>query len=204
MKCDVIEQKQSRISELNSENLRLKKYDDNFDKLKLFNNKKETIVSILEHSSKIFVITLKTELNYDGRLKEFFLYGYTLDMMKCDIIKSTPIIEMWCEPKYNFDLNYLESIFIVDFQAKSSFINKGYGTLIMNELIRYSQILDVYYISGDLSSVDIGENDTDLKNKENRERLYHFYPKFGFIIYDEANSKDIIRKHIRKDLKSRE
>lgn len=204
MKCGVIDQQLSIISELNSENLRLKKYDENFEKLKLFNNKNETIVSIIEHSSKIFVITLKTEFNYDGRMNEFYLYGYTLDMNESDIVNSAPIIEMWCEPKYNLKLNYLESIFIVDFQAKNYYINKGFGTLIMNELIRYSKSLDVYYISGYLSSVDIGKNDSDLSKKKNRERVYHFYSKFEFEIYDEANSKDMIRKRIRKDLKSRE
>lgn len=204
MKCGVIDQQLSRISELSSEKLRLKKYADNFEKLKLFNNKQETIVSIIEHSSKVFVITLKTELNYDGRMKKFYLYGYTLDISESDIVNSVPIIEMWCEPNYNLKLNYLESIFIVNFQAKNYYINKGFGSLIMNELIRYSKSLDVYYISGDLSSVDIGENDNDFSKKENRERLYHFYSKFGFEIYDEANSKDIIKKHIRRDLKSRE
>ena len=194
----------SMISELNSENLRLKKYDDSFEKLKLFNNKKETIVSIIEHSSKIFVITLKNEINYDGKIKEFYLYGYTLDMSENEIINSAPIIEMWCEPKYNANLGYLESIFIIDFMAKPFYINKGYGSLIMSELIRYSKSLDVYYISGNLSSVDIGENDSDLSKKKNRERVYHFYSKFGFEISDKANTKDIIKKHIRKDLKSRE
>lgn len=137
-------------------------------------------------------------------MKEFYLYGYTLDISESDIVNSVPIIEMWCEPNYNLKLNYLESIFIVNFQAKNYYINKGFGSLIMNELIRYSKSLDVYYISGELSSVDIGENDNDFSKKENRERLYHFYSKFGFEIYDEANSKDIIKKHIRRDLKSRE
>lgn len=58
--------------------------------------------------------------------------------------------------------------------------NKGYGSAMMQKLIEYAKENGYSRIYGNLSDVDIGHKD----------RLYHFYEKFGFEIteYDKYKS----------------
>ena len=50
--------------------------------------------------------------------------------------------------------------------------NKGYGTMMMNELLSYAKQNNINEVYGYLSAVDI----------DHKERLLHFYTKFGFEI----------------------
>lgn len=63
-----------------------------------------------------------------------------------------------------------ERITIGDIQCKKN--NKGYGSAMMLALIDYAKQNEIECIEGWLSSVD----------GDHRERLYHFYQKFGFEI----------------------
>lgn len=58
--------------------------------------------------------------------------------------------------------------------------NKGYGSRMMNELLDYAKEHNFKYVYGNLSVVD----------KPHKDRLHHFYRKFGFIIneYSELHS----------------
>lgn len=62
-------------------------------------------------------------------------------------------------------------------------INKGYGSQMMRELISYAEKNGFKRIWGNLSNVDM----------DHKERLYHFYEKFGFDIeeYDELRGCDV-------------
>lgn len=50
--------------------------------------------------------------------------------------------------------------------------NQGYGTMMMNELLSYAQKNGFSHLYGNLSEVDY----------DHKERLFHFYQKFGFEI----------------------
>lgn len=50
--------------------------------------------------------------------------------------------------------------------------NKGYGSLMMEQLLEYAGENGIAYIHGNLSEVDL----------EHKDRLHHFYEKFGFLI----------------------
>ena len=50
--------------------------------------------------------------------------------------------------------------------------NKGYGSLLMENLLAYAKEHHFTFIYGNLSEVDLGHKD----------RLHHFYQKFGFTI----------------------
>lgn len=50
--------------------------------------------------------------------------------------------------------------------------NKGYGSAMMQKLVEYAKENGYSLLYGNLSDVDIGHKD----------RLYHFYKKFGFEI----------------------
>ena len=69
------------------------------------------------------------------------------------------------------------SILIGDISNESGAYCKGYGSLLMNELISYARRNGHTYLFGNLSVVDMDHAD----------RLHHFYEKFGFTvtIYDE-------------------
>lgn len=64
-------------------------------------------------------------------------------------------------------------------------INKGYGSQMMRELISYAEQNSFKRIWGNLSNVDM----------DHKERLYHFYQKFGFDIeeYEEMQGCDVGR-----------
>lgn len=62
---------------------------------------------------------------------------------------------------------------ILPYPEKSKrYINKGYGSKLMEELLRYSKNKGVKAITGNLSLVDL----------DHKDRLHHFYEKFGFAI----------------------
>ncbi len=72
----------------------------------------------------------------------------------------------------------LKTITISDIECKKN--NRGYGSVMMKELIEYSRQNEVAHINGWLSKADYGHKD----------RLYHFYQKFGFkIIQNEEGIK---------------
>lgn len=57
-------------------------------------------------------------------------------------------------------------------QNEATDYNKGYGTLMMEHLLVYAKEHGYSYIYGNLSEVDL----------DHKERLHHFYQKFGFTI----------------------
>ena len=70
----------------------------------------------------------------------------------------------------------------------TKFINKGYGTLMMTELLKFAKENNYEKITGNISDVD---NNTEW-DLHHRERLIHFYKKFGFkILPDELAPKQI-------------
>lgn len=76
-----------------------------------------------------------------------------------------------CMGKIICEINkVLNSIKICDIHSYKK--NRGYGSIMMRNLIEYSKKNDFIYIDGWLSRVDYGH----------RKRLLHFYQKFGFII----------------------
>lgn len=70
--------------------------------------------------------------------------------------------------------------------------NKGYGSLMMEKLLEYAVQKGITYIYGNLSEVDLGHKD----------RLHHFYQKFGFIITEypepQGNYYGKIEKHFQR------
>lgn len=68
--------------------------------------------------------------------------------------------------------------------------NKGYGSAMMEKLIEYANENGYSRLYGNLSDVDIGHKD----------RLYHFYYKFGFTITEYSEIKDCYFGMIEKCL----
>ncbi len=97
------------------------------------------------------------------------------------------IREAWMQCVIESDSTILIGDIIHDNQKK---YNKGYGSAMMQKLIEYSKENGYSRLYGNLSDVDIGH----------KERLYHFYKKFGFEITEYTEKIDcyfgIVEKHI--------
>lgn len=162
-----------------------KRIAENFEKLKLFSEKSEpeTILKIVELDKITFVITIKTTHDYCARLTKFEYNGYWLEKDTNDV-KSIAFLRCEVHNKIVSDnIEYVHHIYICDFFVDKPYRKNGYGTILLNELIKYAKEMQVDYISGKLSFRDIGTEDNRTQEQaENRERLYHFYPKHGFII----------------------
>ena len=65
--------------------------------------------------------------------------------------------------------------------------NKGYGTALMKALLKYIENYNIEYIDGFLSPVDTAD-------KSHKQRLLHFYSKFGFEIDEHNRIKKIFEK----------
>ena len=92
-------------------------------------------------------------------------------------IRKVSILERALQLKYN---KYLEDlmfyyddsingIFLSDLYIKNEYKGQGYGTKIMNELIKFA---DIYSMA--ISLIPVSENTSS-------EKLIEFYKKFGFI-----------------------
>ena len=87
------------------------------------------------------------------------------------------IREAWMQCVIESDSTILIGDIIHDSQRK---YNKGYGSAMMIKLIEYAKENGYSRLYGNLSIVDLNHKD----------RLYHFYRKFGFTIteYDECKN----------------
>lgn len=103
-------------------------------------------------------------------------------MIKC-FVKHKMVSKMQCVIESD------SSILIGDItHTQNRNYNKGYGSLMMNKLIEYTKENGYTLIHGNLSLVDV----------DHKERLHHFYNKFGFIITEFPEPKDCYYGEIRK------
>lgn len=73
-------------------------------------------------------------------------------------------------------------------QHYTNYINKGYGTQMMNVLLEFAKENSYKRIVGNLSYVD----DNDAFDPEHRERQLYFYKKFGFKILPNEETPNAI------------
>ena len=95
--------------------------------------------------------------------------------------------EAWIQCVIESDSTILIGDIIHDNKKKYS---KGYGTAMMQKLIEYAKENGYSRIYGNLSDVDIGHKD----------RLYHFYKKFGFEIKEYIEKIDCYFGMVEKSL----
>lgn len=169
----------SKIKALSEEN-------NNWNKLSTFNGIDEGIIHILRQDSALFIVTYSQKLSVHGALKEFDLNGYLLESYKKETIHKKPVVTTQCIVGYDEEYEYIKNIFIRDFYVTDNIHqDSGYGSIVMEQLTEIAKMLQVEYVYGELSPVDIGRHDNDEEKRENRERVYHFYTKHGFVINED-------------------
>ena len=174
--CEIAEKIHERLLSSNSKIVELNDSLETFNKLLLFNDTQENIIYVEPHKSLVFTVTIKQTLRYDVKIDKIDLHGYFLDKQIKHIKNEKPPVKMNCCAVYNDKGMYLKNIHIIDFTVEAQWQNQGYGSIVIEQLIKFAWYLNVPYISGDLSFMDIGVSDDDENKCKNRERLYHFYP----------------------------
>lgn len=138
--------------------------------IKQINNKYENIVFIGKHKDINIYITQCVEFDCKGRLSAVSFYCYTVGLTG----KAQKIMSLYSAVLYNEELNYIDHIHIQDFIGSE--INQGYGSIVMQQFLKFFKTLHVDKVTGFLSFVDLG------RSPEHKQLLYHFYQKFGFEI----------------------
>ena len=110
-----------------------------------------------------YIIEIKTKKIKDSRAMSCFLYRDCATIKIGDIYVS--------DKKGGHNYRYLR------------FVNKGYGTKMMNMLIDFAQKNGYKKIIGSLVDGDKSDN----VDTTHRERQIHFYKKFGFKILPDEN-----------------
>ena len=77
-----------------------------------------------------------------------------------------------------------------DYGRTGKYENKGYGSKLMQRLIDHATENDYKEIYGNLADVDM----------EHRDRLEHFYKKFGFEIIENSDDDNLSWGKVRKRL----
>ena len=114
---------------------------------------------------------------------EYSVYGCSLQIVANK--GKTPKARMLCTIKSD------DTILIGDIRhRKDKNLCKGYGTVMMQKLITYAKENGYKTIYGRLSTVDL-----DHKN-----RLHHFYEKFGFDITENEEQNSIFYGKITLEL----
>ena len=83
---------------------------------------------------------------------------------------------------------HAEHIYITEFNG--DYYSRGYGSMVMEALIHYAQVMDIRHIRGSLSFVDLNSH---------KDRLLHFYRKHGFEIFESKNDGWKTEKHLNAD-----
>jgi GNAT superfamily N-acetyltransferase len=139
---------------------------------------------IKKYADAFFVIIRRTRFDFRGRIhtvKGIELNGYDLDVNGYSNTK--PFITLRCNACYDDNYDCLRYLFIQDFNSCKSTRDKGFGSMVLQQFIEYAKSLDVEYVRGEMSFIDIGtEEGRTEEQAKNRARLYHFYPKHGFEI----------------------
>lgn len=151
--------------------------------LKKFNNEKEDVLYIRESDESFFVITREFAISYNGKLISVDLKGYEYFKDGLGYSSDKSFISLHCSSKYHKSFDFLSGFFIQDFMCDELKQNRGFGSLLLDEFIKYAIQQKVKFIEGKLSWVDIGkDNDRTEQEQKNLERLTHFYTKHGFTV----------------------
>ena len=131
------------------------------------------ILKVLFEKKKEDHIDVKNECSEPLLMVRLFVNERLCAWMQCVIQSETTILigDIW---HHNENRDY----------------NRGYGSLMMENLLAYAKEHNFSYIYGNLSKVDL----------DHKERLHHFYRKFGFAVTEyperQGNYYGIIELHL--------
>lgn len=135
-------------------------------KISNLNESSEQILCVREHSGSQICITLSIEFDYKHSVSQMLFKIYKLDIsgnMSQICIGKSP-----CAINEN-------GFVIIDIGIEELYRDKGFGSVLLSEIINYSKYFDVAKVIGKISYMDVKEPDA-------KDRLFHFYKKHGFVV----------------------
>ena len=136
----------------------------------------ELIYKIYREKYAAIIVTIKHGITNKG-ISDLDLRVYSLHPNEQKFNIKTTIRATIRTPK----AEHLTTIYISDIHSET--INMGFGSLAIENLIKYAYAFGSYEITGFISPAD----------KDHYDRLFHFYEKFGFIIDDKKRISKIIK-----------
>lgn len=165
------------------------------DRLCRLNGEEETIAYISTDPNERFYVTLQEKISFKGILQTITWCVCVPDPRDNDPLHVDRIATLDCRATYHDELKYLSGIMIVDCVVNEGWRGRGFGSIVIEELIRYAERLDAQCIHGFLSWVDIGTPD-DPQREEKRARLCRFYERHGFTVTpDDKIYRKVVKKH---------
>ncbi|MGN0552367.1 MAG: GNAT family N-acetyltransferase [Oscillospiraceae bacterium] len=161
-----------------SENTLLKTEVVQFRKITEVNGTAEHILCVREYSNSLICITCEVIYNIFQAVSSIDFKLYKLD--NGGDISQNCIGKAACEIKN-------DCMKLCDIGIDTQYQGKGYGSVLMNEVVNYAMKLHIRKIKGEISQYDIDSSDK-------RKRLYHYYEKNGFFIDEE---KKIVYLYIK-------
>lgn len=142
----------------------LKRFFDSFEKWK---QRKIDFIE-LDSIEEREVVLEKARYHNNKMIVTYISLGHILNFKIYHFPKGRSILKA---------VDHGEFITIGDIECVKN--NKGYGSIMLEELIEYAKEKEKEYIDGWLSQSDV---------KDHKERLLAFYKKFGFEITDDYSS----------------
>lgn len=168
--CEMIDKLLDSNGRLNDQIKILNEKLEFFESIQNFHGYRETILKIVLQKKTPILITVQTELDYKGKVKDINFYAYENKLNS----RLERVQTLFAHVSYN-EYDIPERVSILDFRGIT---NHGYGSIVMGEFLEYIKTIGLKSIKdvvGHLSFVD----------KDHWDMLYHFYGKFGFKITED-------------------
>lgn len=144
--------------------------------LAYFNERPEQIVHFCEYRDALTIVTMVVKHGSCARLRklDFKAYICTHSRFPCEVF------ELSIDFDYRKQNNLLIGKAIISHcMAKNNNENKGYGSMVMEQFLRYIKVLHMELAIGTVTARLSSVDETDINNKNRRN---HFYEKYGFKI----------------------
>lgn len=176
--------------------IKLQRDSETLNRLRRLNGERESIVYVSPKPEQPFYITISEEIDDNGILRGVLWQGYVPNPSENDPLGVKRMAYLDCRPAYETDYKYLTAIKIWDFLVDNSWRNKGYGSKLAQELLRYAERFknNEIEVFGYMSFTDIGRAG-EPDHPFLRDRLKRFYERNGFTV----TSDDRISRFIKRE-----
>ncbi len=126
-------------------------------------------------NESIQLITIEPFYDYECKLKRLELYGYFFRVQEIGRItpQTMSVDVFYGDYIYNNIISHYVKHFYI--AALDCIPNKGYGSIMMEQFLKYIKPFGAEYVNGIITNYD-------AKDIEHKNRLFHFYRKFNFEI----------------------
>ena len=151
---------------------------------------RKSISRIDKVNGKYYAIITYSSYTRLGKVDEVYFKMYDLLIWRKSLRGMDWVSQIHGYPLYDAEKSRIIGFKLEDMMTDPKRRDAGYGSIMLNEFIACAKDFGAKYITGFLSSKDIGTKESATQEQmENRERVYHFYKKHGFDISQDEEPK---------------